>query len=236
MSMSKYSLLVPVVVLGGVALLAAEDRGKDEIVSKAVQGALAPDAIIAALQKGNERFLKGELTDYDFRAQMKKTAKGQHPACILLGCIDSRVIPEIAFDVTIGDVFDARVAGNVVGPDVAGSLEYACAKAGSKLILVAGHTNCGAVKGAIDGVKLGNLTGLLAKIKPAIDALEEFPGAHTSENSDFVDAVVRKNVELTIEQIRIVSPVLKKLEDEKKIAIRGCIYNVSTGKAEFLKP
>ena len=230
------SLLFPAVILSSVALLAAKEGSVDSVVSRPLQEAVTPDQIVAELKKGNERFLNEAMIDFDFKSQMRKTAEGQHPVCIMLGCIDSRVVPGIVFDTSIGDTFDARVAGNVVGKDVAGSMEYACAKAGSKLIVVMGHTNCGAVKGAIDGVKLGNLTGLLAKIKPAIQATKDFPGEKSTKNRAYVSAVVKKNVELTIEEIRKVSPVLKELEVGEKIDIRGCVYDVATGKVEFLDP
>lgn len=224
-------------VLGTGILIADEkpDPRSGDTLTKEVQASLSPDEIVAELEQGNERFRSGELIDFDFAAQMKATATGQNPAGIILACVDSRVVPEIVFDTSIGDMFDARVAGNVVNEDIAGSMEYACAKAGSKLVLVMGHTNCGAVKGAIDGVELGNLTGLLAKIKPAIDAVKDVPGERNSKNKAFVTAVVRKNVELTIAETRRFSPVLKKLEDEGKIAIRGCVYDVATGKVEMLK-
>jgi carbonic anhydrase len=230
-----FSLTMPAVLFAGLTLLTAKEPIEVSVVTRSLQRALTPDEIVSELQKGNERFLNDEMIDFDFKAQMSKTADGQNPACIMLGCIDSRVIPEIVFDTTIGDSFDTRVAGNVVGHDVAGSMEYACAKAGSKLVLVVGHTNCGAVKGAIDGVELGNLTGLLAKIKPAIDASKDFPGEKSTKNKAYVSAVVKKNVELTIEEIRKVSPVLKEMEEGDKIDIRGCVYDVATGKVEFLE-
>ncbi len=205
------------------------------VITKEIQEALTPAQILQGLKDGNDRFLAGKPAQHDFKAEIKLTASGQHPAGIVLACIDSRVLPEIIFDNDIGDIFDARVAGNVVDKDIAGSMEYACGKAGSKLVLVMGHTNCGAVKGAIDGVELGNLTGLLAKIKPAIDSVKNVPGERSSKNQMFVDAVARANVELMMGRIREISPVLKKLEEEKKIQIVGAIYDVRTGKVEFFR-
>jgi len=151
----------------------------------------------------------------------------------VLSCMDSRAPAEIIFNLGLGDIFNARVAGNILDSDIAGSMEYACKVAKSKLILVMGHTNCGAVEGAIDRMELGNLTGLLSKIKPAIDAVIDVQGVRNSNNKTFVDAVARMNVSLTIENIRRTSPVLKTLEDDGDIEITGAMYDVESGKVEF---
>src|SRR5262249_45284200 len=157
---------------------------------------MTPEQILAEMKRGNERFRKGETKMRDYLAEQRASAKGQFPAAILLTCIDSRAPAEVIMDLGIGDVFNARVAGNIANEDILGSMEFACNVAGAKVILVMGHTACGAIKGAIDKVDLGNLTGLLAKIQPAVKATD-FKGERSSKNAEFVDAVARKNVELT---------------------------------------
>src|SRR5215813_7308756 len=182
------------------------------------QEKLSADEILELLRKGNERFARGQPRQHNYLRDVKTSAGEQHPAAVILSCIDSRVPVEIIMDTGIGTVFSARVAGNVLDDDVAGSIEFACKLEDSKVILILGHTQCGAVKGAIDGAKLGNLTGLLAKIRPAIDATS-YPGPRTSKEAKFVDAVVRKNVELTMAHLRDVSPVVKELVAAKKVRI-----------------
>jgi carbonic anhydrase len=193
---------------------------------------ITPDEIIARGKKGNERFLSGKRKDRDLLQEQKNTAKGQHPAAIVLSCIDSRAPVELILDLGIGDTFNSRVAGNIVNEDILGSMEYACAVAGSKLVLVMGHTACGAIKGAIDKVQLGNLTGLLEKIRPAIEATR-YDGDRIANNYPFVNAVARKHVELTVAGIRVGSSVLKELEDKGRIKIAGAMYSVETGVVEF---
>jgi len=194
---------------------------------------LSPRDMIRLLQEGNQRFVDGEWIDWDYRHEQVDTSAGQYPGAIVLGCIDSRAPAEIVFNLRIGDIFNARVAGNILDEDMAGSMEYACKVAGSRIIIVMGHTNCGAVKGAIDQVELGTLTQLLAKIKPAIDAVQDVEGERTTKNSAFVNAVAKMNVMLTMENIRETSPVLKKMEDNNEIDIVGAMYDVESGKAEF---
>ncbi len=221
-----------VLLLGSPPCLQAEETAAT--TTKRQQSALTADEIIEGLKAGNARFLDGSHGKHDFQVQIRETSEGQFPAVIALGCIDSRVPVEIVLDAGIGDLFNAGVAGNIANADIAGSMEYACKVVGSKVILVMGHTNCGAVKGAIDDVELGNLTGLLAKIEPAIKAVPDIYKDRTSKNPEFVDAVTRKNVALTIEKIREISPILKTLEEEKAIVIVGALYDVKTGKVEFL--
>ena len=203
-------------------------------LTKEWQESLTPEQIIALVKKGNERFASGQPIGRDYMADVKATKAGQYPAAIVLSCIDSRAPAEIIFDAGIGNIFNARVAGNIIDPDLAGSAEYACKVAGSKVMLVMGHTSCGAVKGAIDQVQLGNLTQLVEKISPAVDAMHDFPGEHNSHNLAYVDAVATKNVQLTVENVRKMSPILAKMEQDKQIMILGAMYNVSTGKVEFL--
>ena len=165
--------------------------------------------------------------------QQRTTASGQFPSAVLLGCIDSRAPAELIFDVGIGETFNARIAGNVVNDDLLGSLEFACAVAGAKVLLVFGHTACGAIKGAIDDVEMGNLTGLLARVKPAISATP-FDGEKSSKNVAYVDAVARTNVRLGLAAIRRRSPVLADLEQKQAVLIAGAMYDLATGAVEFL--
>jgi len=202
-------------------------------LTKEQRDGMTPAQVIDELKKGNERFRAGKMAARDYLAEKRSSASGQYPAAVLLGCIDSRVPAEIVFDAGIGDVFNGRVAGNVVNDDMLGSMEFGCAAAGAKLVLVLGHTSCGAVKGAIDDVVLGNLTGLLARIKPAIPETR-FDGEKSSKNAAYVDAVARTNVRLTLEDIRRRSPVLADLEKKGSIQITGAMYDLANGRVEFV--
>ena len=201
-------------------------------LTKAQRDKLTPDEIIAHMKSGNERFRLGKESPHDYLAQQKASAKGQYPAAVILSCIDSRAPAETIMDLGIGDCFNARVAGNIANEDILGSMEFACKVAGAKVVLVMGHTACGAIKGAIDNAQLGNLTGLLAKIRPAVDATE-YRGERAASNYGFVDAVARKNVELTTADIRRHSSVLAELETSRAIKIVGAMYNLETGLVEF---
>ncbi|MFL6580547.1 MAG: carbonic anhydrase family protein, partial [Burkholderiales bacterium] len=194
---------------------------------------LTPDQIIKLMKDGNARFRKGERKDRNYLREQEASAEGQYPAAVLLSCIDSRAPAEVIMDLGIGDIFNCRVAGNVQNDDILGSMEFACKLAGAKLVLVMGHTACGAIKGAIANAELGNLTGLLAKIKPSVEATE-YGGERSANNYDFVDAVARKNVEVTITDIRKSSPVLAELESSGAIKIAGAMYNLKTGAVQFL--
>jgi carbonic anhydrase len=194
---------------------------------------MSADEIIQQMKAGNERFRSGKPQHRDLMGEARATAKGQYPAAIVFSCIDSRAPAELILDFGIGDIFSGRVAGNIADEDVLGSMEFACKLAGSKVVLVMGHTACGAIKGAIDGAQLGNLTALLAKIRPAVEATH-YTGDRSSKNYDFVDAVARKNVSLTIANIRANSPVLRDLESSGSIKIAGSMYNLETGAVEFL--
>jgi carbonic anhydrase len=201
-------------------------------LTKEQRDKLTPDEIIVLMKQGNERFRSGKMSQQDFLAQKRGTAAGQYPAAVILSCIDSRTPAEIILDTRLGDTFNARIAGNIVNDDLLGSLEFACAVAGAKVVLVMGHTACGAIKGAIDGAQLGNLTGLLSKIKPAVDATR-FEGERTSKNDAFVDEVAKANVRLGINAIRQRSEVLAGLEKEGKIKIVGSMYSLVGGRVEF---
>jgi carbonic anhydrase len=193
---------------------------------------LSPDEILNIMRQGNARFARGERKSRNYLREQQASAKGQHPAAMILSCIDSRAPAEVILDLGIGDVFNARVAGNIVNDDIAGSMEFACKLAGAKVILVMGHTACGAIKGAIDGAQLGNLTGLLAKIRPAVDATT-YSGPRTSKDDRFVDAVARKNVELTMARLLETSPVLKELVASKKVKVAGAMYDLATAKVDI---
>ena len=201
-------------------------------LTKAKREKLTPDDVIALMKKGNERFSRGKESPHDYLAQQKTSAKGQYPAAVILSCIDSRAPAETIMDLGIGDCFNARVAGNITNDDILGSMEFACKLAGAKVVLVMGHTACGAIKGAIDNAQLGNLTGLLAKIRPAVEATQ-YQGERSATNYGFVDAVARKNVELTMVDIHRRSPVLAELETSGAIKIAGAMYNLETGRVDF---
>jgi carbonic anhydrase len=203
-----------------------------DALTKVQRDKLSPDDILALMKKGNKRFYTGKPADRNVLAQQRASAHGQYPAAMLLTCIDSRASAETILDLRIGDIFNGRVAGNVENPDILGSMEFACKLAGAKVVLVMGHTACGAIKGAIDNAELGNLTGLLAKIKPAV-AATSYTGERTSKNNSFVDAVARKNVEITMADIRKDSPVLAAMESDGAIKIAGAMYNLETGVIDF---
>lgn len=215
--------------VGGSFVAAAYALPKEE------RDRLAPAQVIDLMKKGNERFRSGVRMNRDFLREQRDRAAGQFPAAVILSCIDSRAPAEIIMDLGIGDVFNTRMAGNIANADVIGGLEFACEVAGAKVVLVLGHTACGAVAGAIAEVKLGNLTGLLARIQPAI-AATTYNGARTSNNMAFVDAVARTNVERTMATIRQESPVLKNLESTGRITVAGAMYDLTTGTVSFLAP
>lgn len=217
----------------GTSLFALPRISAAAALTKEKRDALTPEQIIEMMKQGNERFRTGKMHPHDYLAQKRATIGGQYPAAVILSCIDSRAPAEIILDTGIGDTFNARVAGNIANDDLLGSLEFACALAGAKVVLVMGHTACGAIKGAIDGAQLGNLTGLLKKIRPAVDATR-YEGERTSKNAAFVDEVAKTNVQLTIEDIRRRSEVLAALEKDSKIKIVGSMYHLSGGKVEFL--
>ncbi len=194
---------------------------------------MTPTQVLEELKKGNERFQSGKLITWDYRDQQRTSAAGQFPAAVILGCIDSRAPAELIFNVGIGSTFNARIAGNVVNDDLLGSLEFSCAVAGAKVILLLGHTACGAIKGAIDDVEMGNLTGLLARVKPAITATS-YDGTKSSKNYAYVDQVARTNVRLGLDQIRRRSPLLADLENKQTILIVGGMYDLTSGIVEFL--
>jgi len=212
---------------------AAQVGTPSRALTKEERDRMTPEQVIAELKKGNERFRAGKMLPHDYVGQQGSSAAGQFPAAVVLGCLDSRAPAEILFDVGIGDTFNGRIAGNVVNDDLLGSMEFACAVAGAKAVVVFGHTACGAVKGAIDDVEMGNLTGLLARIKPAISATK-FDGEKASKNAAYVDAVARTNVVVALDTIRRRSPILAELEKKGTIRVAGAMYDLATGRVEFI--
>jgi carbonic anhydrase len=206
----------------------------EKVLSKEEQDALTPDQVIKLLKEGNVRFTNNDLTKRDHSKQVRNSTLSQFPKAIVLSCVDSRVPVEDVFDRGIGDLFVARVAGNFVNVDILGSMEFACKVSGSKLILVMGHEHCGAIKAAIDDVKLGNITSMLGNIMPAVESIE-YNGERTSKNKEFVHMVCENNVKNTIDQIRINSPILKEMEANGKIKIIGSVYDMDNGKVVWLE-
>jgi carbonic anhydrase len=228
----KSAMSITALSVTGASLLGTPEVSYAVAMSKEQRDKLTPDQILEAMKQGNERFRTGTISPHDYRAQKRATAAGQYPAAVILSCIDSRAPAEIVLDMGIGETFNARIAGNIANDDVIGSLEFACALAGAKVMLVMGHTACGAIKGAIDGAQLGNLTGLLNKIKPAVDATH-YNGERTSKNGEFVDEVAKTNVRLTMADIHRRSDVLAALEKDGKIKTVGAMYHLVGGQVDF---
>jgi len=205
--------------------------GRDVAVqTKESQSAMSPEDALQRLRAGNARFVAAQPVSRDLQSQVRATAKGQYPYAVVLSCVDSRQPVEMIFDQGIGDLFNARVAGNVLNDDILGSLEFACKASGSKLILVLGHSNCGAVKGSIDNVQLGHLSGLLDRIKPAVSSVSDDGGKHDSHDEAFVQRVADANVHLVMRQIRDGSPILREMIDKHEIALVGGMYDLKTGR------
>lgn len=190
---------------------------------------MTAEEALARLKEGNGRFVAGRREERDLVRQVRLTSGGQSPFAAVLGCIDSRVAPELVFDQGIGDILSVRIAGNFVNEDVLGNLEFACEVAGARVIVVLGHSNCGAIMGACDGVRLGHLTGLLSHLQPAVAAVDGAEGARNSENASFVQQVAEKNVDLTVQAIGEGSPVLQEMAATGKIAVVGAMYDVGSG-------
>lgn len=198
------------------------------------QKSTAPEDALARLKAGNERFVGGKSVNCDLMAQVKQTAGGQSPYAAIVGCIDSRVPPELVFDQRIGDVFCARVAGNIVNTDIIGSLEYSTKVAGAKAIVVLGHNFCGAIKGAVDDVKLGNLTELLKNFKPALATLTPADGHRDSHNDPLVQKVAEANARLTAASLVKRSKVIKELVDTRQLVVAAAMHDITTGKVAWL--
>ncbi len=205
--------------------------------TRETQATMTPQKSLQYLKEGNLRFQNNLKANRNLLEQVNDTSEGQFPFATILSCIDSRVSAELVFDQGLGDIFSVRIAGNFVNEDILGSMEFACKLAGTKLIIVLGHTSCGAVKGACDDAKMGNLTKLISKIKPAVDAVTE-PKSESERNSsnlEFVDNVAKKNVYLTIDRIHQESPILSEMEKNGEIMIIGAMYDINTGAVDFFE-
>ncbi|WP_445731925.1 carbonic anhydrase family protein [Mariniflexile sp.] len=205
--------------------------------TRETQATMTPQKSLQYLKEGNQRFQNNLKANRNLLEQVNDTSDGQFPFATILSCIDSRVSAELVFDQGLGDVFSVRIAGNFVNEDILGSMEFASKLAGTKLIVVLGHTSCGAIKGACDDAKMGNLTKLIEKIRPAVNAVSEPKDAslRNSENLDFVDTVAKKNVELTIARIHAESPILTEMEQSGEIMIIGAMYDINTGEVTFFE-
>lgn len=202
-------------------------------LTRDLQNQLTPEGGMELLKEGNKRFVNNLKINRNLLQQVNETSNGQYPFAFILSCIDSRTSAELIFDQGLGDIFSCRIAGNILNEDIVGSMEFACQVAGSKVIVVLGHTKCGAVKGACDNVKLGNLTGLLDKFKPAIEAEKQTQHDRSSANSIFVENVARLNVLYTLKEIPRRSQLLNELIREGKVILVGGMYNVETGVVDF---
>lgn len=218
--------------MAGCQTTRSADARQDTLTAEA-RSEMSPDRVLADLKAGNRRYVAGRSTDQDWLVQAEATADGQYPKAIVLSCLDSRVPTEIVFDQGIGDIFVGRVAGNFVNRDMLGSFEFGTAVAGAKVIVVLGHSSCGAVKGAIDQAELGNLTGTLANIEPAVEAAGDM-GERSSSNAALVDRVTEANVRKTMNDITAQSAVLAGLVSEGKLIIAGGVYDLSTGEIAWL--
>jgi carbonic anhydrase len=202
-------------------------------LTKEMQEKLTPFAALNLLKEGNKRFVNNLKINRNLLQQVNETADGQYPFAFILSCIDSRSSAELIFDQGLGDIFSCRIAGNILNDDILGSMEFACKIAGSKIVVVLGHTKCGAVKGACSDVKLGNLTGLLQKLKPAIRAAEASQKELVSDNATFIEDVAQFNVMHTLNEIPVRSPILSELVENGKIILVGAMYHVESGVVEF---
>lgn len=207
----------------------------ERVLTREERDRLTPDEILQSLMVGNQRFVSATLTSRDHSSQVRDAVLGQFPKAVILSCLDSRIPVEDVFDRGIGDVFIARVAGNFENTDIVGSMEFGCKVAGAKLIVVLGHEHCGAVKGAIDNVELGNITAMLKNIRPAVEHFTDYEGDRSSANQEFVHMVSEQNVRLSIDDIREQSPILREMELNGEIKIVGGLYDMDTGEVTFIE-
>ena len=232
-SAKSFLLALAFTLTGVVAPAAVHADTAGAALTREAQAAITPAKALEMLKQGNERFVSGKSIERDYLAQVKQTSSGQFPFAAVVSCLDSRIPPAIVFDRGIGDLFVARVAGNFVNDDILGSLEFATKLAGAKLILVMGHTECGAVKGACDAAQLGLLTATLANINSAVKAVQGNYTPRNSQNAEFVQAVTEMNVLLTMQTLRDRSVVLREMIDKGEIALVGAMYDVSSGRVIF---
>jgi carbonic anhydrase len=204
-------------------------------LTKEMQSAITPTMALNLLKDGNKRFVNNLKINRNLLQQANDTSDGQHPFAVILSCIDSRTSAELIFDQGLGDIFSVRIAGNIVNEDILGSMEFGCKVAGAKIIVVLGHTKCGAVKGACDNVALGNLTGLIEKIKPAVDQEMSTTDNRNSSNSTFVENVAELNVSLSVKNILLKSPIISEMVKNEEIAIVGGVHDISSGEVKFFE-
>lgn len=204
-------------------------------LTKEMQNAISPSMALNLLKEGNKRFVSNLKINRNLLQQANDTSDGQHPFAVILSCIDSRTSAELIFDQGLGDVFSVRIAGNIVNEDILGSMEFGCKVAGAKIIVVLGHTKCGAVKGACDNVALGNLTGLIEKIKPAVDQEMTTTENRNSSNSTFVENVAELNVSLSVKNILLKSPIIAEMVKNEEITIVGGVHDISSGEVKFFE-
>lgn len=202
-------------------------------LTKEMQAAITPSIALNLLKEGNKRFVSNLKVNRNLLQQANETSDGQHPFAVILSCIDSRTSAELIFDQGLGDIFSVRVAGNIVNEDILGSMEFGCKVAGAKIIVVLGHTRCGAIKGACDHIEMGNLTALLTKIRPAVDEETQTTENRTSDNPDFVENVSTINVMRTVKAITERSPILKEMIETGQIGIVGGTHDIATGEVAF---
>ncbi len=208
-------------------------KKKMKTLTKEMQIAITPSMALELLKDGNKRFVNNLKLNRNLLQQANETSDGQHPFAVILSCIDSRTSAELIFDQGLGDIFSVRIAGNIINEDILGSMEFGCKVAGSKIIVVLGHTKCGAVKGACDHVEMGNLTALLTKIRPAVDDEQTTKDNRNSGNAEFVEKVATINVKRTVKAIMERSPILKEMIEKGEIGIVGGTHNITTGEVEF---
>ena len=234
--MNRRQLLKLMPAAAGALLTVSGRTSAAEIpaMSKASQRNMTPEHALSALKEGNERFISGKMLQRNLMAQVRETAAGQYPFAVVLGCIDSRVPPELVFDQGIGDIFSPRIAGNFANTDIIGSIEFATKLAGAKLVVVLGHTECGAIKGACDNVRLGNLTQTLSNIAPAVYAVKDIRDDRTSRNKAFVQKVADENVRLTVQALTERSAILKDLVIGNRLKLVGAMHDVATGRVSFM--
>ena len=233
-TMRIFFALLALLFVAGTAQAENSNARAEQVLTQEEQAALTPDQILTELEDGNKRFLSGTITSRDHSALVRSAANGQFPKAIVLSCVDSRIPVEDVFDRGIGDIFVARVAGNFENTDILGSMEFATLVSGAKVVMVMGHSDCGAVKAAIDGAELGNITAMLENIQPAIESLSSYQGDKTSSNHEYVHMVTEQNIQLTIDDIRKRSHVIRDLEQKGQVKMVGALYDMSSGTVEFI--
>ena len=235
--MPRFSLTFATLIIS--ALLFLQSRAADpfpsKVLTKEQQAKLTPQSVLAELMAGNNRFISNVLTERNHSKQVREAYAGQFPKAVVLSCLDSRIPVEDVFDRGVGDIFVARVAGNFINEDILGSMEFACHVAGAKLIIVLGHTHCGAIQAAIDNVQVGNITPMLAKIRPALETAQPFRGKKTSENPEYVAHICRENIRMAVRRIQEKSTILKGLKDDGSIDIVGAYYDLGSGAVSLIQ-